>query len=102
RRRFIAVGAASIGAAAGWRNEIGFADTPLPAVAGGAAVPLGAVRRLVVEHVDPVLGRCRYVADLGARRIPNPVLVARRGDRFDAVIENRLPQPTTVHFHGLT
>ena len=65
-------------------------------------MPLGAVRRLVVERVDPVLGRCRYVADLGARRIPNPVLVARRGDRFDAVIENRLPQPTTVHFHGLT
>ena len=78
------------------------AVAPLPAVAGGAVVPLSAVRRLIVERVDPLTGRCRYVADLGAQRISSPLLVARRGDRCDAVIENRLPQPTTVHFHGLT
>jgi FtsP/CotA-like multicopper oxidase with cupredoxin domain len=71
-------------------------------LAGGAVTPLSAVRRLIVERVDPLLGRCRYVADLGGRQIPHPVLVARRGDRFDAIVENRLPQPTTVHFHGLT
>jgi FtsP/CotA-like multicopper oxidase with cupredoxin domain len=65
-------------------------------------VPLGAVRRLIVERVDPLTGRCRYVADLGAQHISSPILVARRGDRCDAVIENRLLQPTTVHFHGLT
>ena len=58
--------------------------------------------RLVVERQDPLAGRCRYVADLGARQGRAPILVARRGDRFDAVVENRLPQPTTVHFHGLT
>ncbi|MGH8649715.1 MAG: multicopper oxidase family protein, partial [Burkholderiales bacterium] len=52
--------------------------------------------------MDPLLGRCRYVADLGGRQVAHPVLVARRGDHFDAVVENRLPQPTTVHFHGLT
>ncbi len=63
---------------------------------------MSAVRRLIVERVDPVSGRCRYTADLGGRTVPYPVLVARRGDRVDAVIENRLPQPTTVHFHGLT
>jgi len=65
-------------------------------------VPLGAVRRLIVERAEPLSGRCRYVADLGAQRIASPILVARRGDRCDAVIENQLPQPTTVHFHGLT
>jgi FtsP/CotA-like multicopper oxidase with cupredoxin domain len=65
-------------------------------------VPLSAVRQLIVERVDSLLGRCRYVADLGAQRIASPILVARRGDHCDAVIENRLPQPTTVHFHGLT
>jgi FtsP/CotA-like multicopper oxidase with cupredoxin domain len=63
---------------------------------------MSAVRRLIVERVDPLLGRCRYVADLGGRRVAQPTLVARRGDRFDAIVENRLPQPTTVHFHGLT
>jgi blue copper oxidase len=71
-------------------------------LSGSAVTPLSAVRRLVVERVDPVIGRCRYVADLGGQRVPYPILVARRGDRIDAVIENGLPQPTTVHFHGLT
>ena len=73
-----------------------------PAVSGGTVVPLDAIQRLAVEHSDPVLGRCRYVADLGSRRIANPIVVARRGDGFSGRIENRLPQPTTVHFHGLT
>src|SRR3989449_2731729 len=36
------------------------------------------------------------------RSVPQPVLFARRGETFDAVLENALPQPTTVHFHGLT
>jgi FtsP/CotA-like multicopper oxidase with cupredoxin domain len=56
------------------------------------------VRRLLVERSDPLLGRCRYVADNAVQ----PILVAKRGDALDAVIENALPQPTTVHFHGLT
>ena len=102
RRRFLAVSVASAGAALGWRSASGNAVTLIPALSGSAIAPISTVRRLVVERVDPLLGRCRYVADLGARRIASPVLVARRGDRFDAVVENRLPQPTTVHFHGLT
>lgn len=65
-------------------------------------MPVTAVRRFVVERTDPVPGRCRYVADLGGKHIPQPILVARRGDRLVAEVENRLPQPTTVHFHGLT
>lgn len=77
-------------------------DAALPALAGGTVVPLAAVRRLIVERVDALAGRCRYVADLGTQRVSSPIVVARRGDRCDAVVENRLPQPTTVHFHGLT
>jgi FtsP/CotA-like multicopper oxidase with cupredoxin domain len=65
-------------------------------------VALADVRRLVVERADPIAGRCRYVADLGERQVPQPILWARRGESFDGVIENDLPQPTTVHFHGLT
>ena len=97
RREFLVVGAASISAACSAP-----AARRVPAVGASEAVPIGAVRRLIVECVDPVLGRCRYVADVGGRQISQPVLLARRGERFDAVIENRLPQPTTVHFHGLT
>jgi len=74
----------------------------LPALSGGSVAALGALRRLIVERTDPILGRCRYVADVGGEQIARPILVARRGDRLDASIENRLPQPTTVHFHGLT
>ena len=65
-------------------------------------LPVSALRRLIVERFAPLLGRCRYVADVGSHLIADPLLIARRGERIDAVIENRLPQPTTVHFHGLT
>jgi FtsP/CotA-like multicopper oxidase with cupredoxin domain len=94
RRGFLAAGLASFGAA--WA---------LSDVKTGPAIrpiALKDVKRLRVERTDPLAGRCRYVADLGTRRVPQPLLWARRGERFDAVIENALPQPTTVHFHGLT
>jgi len=97
RRKFLAIGVASIGAACSVP-----AARRVPAAGASEAVPIGALRRLVVERADPVLGRCRYVADVGGRQIVHPVLIARRGERFEAVVENRLPQPTTVHFHGLT
>lgn len=102
RRRFLAAGVASFGAAAAWHAAGVRAAATLPAVAGGTTVPLGALRRLIIERTDPLAGSCRYVADIGTQTIANPVFVARRGDRVDAVIENRLPQPTAVHFHGLT
>src|SRR3979490_1171929 len=94
RRGFLGAGLASLGAACG-----------LPARRAAVApqrVALADVRRLIVERADPIAGRCRYVADLGARQVPQPILFARRGETFDAVVENALPQPTTVHFHGLT
>ena len=102
RRRFLAAGAAAAGAALGWRSTGSIALTPSSLAQGATVVPLGALRRLAVERTDPVTGRCRYVADLGGKQVAYPLLIARRGDRCDTVIENRLPQPTTVHFHGLT
>ena len=94
RRRFLGAGLASLGAACSV-PAARITDAPRP-------FALADVRRLVVEHADPLLGRCRYVAHLGTRQAAQPILLARRGERFDAVIENALPQPTTVHFHGLT
>jgi blue copper oxidase len=101
RRRFLGASAAALSTAAGCRSTNSSPVTPLPVLTGGAVTPVSAVRRLIVERVDPMLGRCRYVADLGEQRVSHPILVGRRGDRLDAIVENRLPQPTTVHFHGL-
>ena len=102
RRRFLGAGLASLGAACGVPAARSTIAPPPAALAGERVTALSAVRRLLVERADSVLGRCRYVADLGTHRVLQPILVARRGESFDAVIENALPQPTTVHFHGLT
>jgi len=102
RRRFLGAGLATAAGACGVPLAVTDVAPPPAALAGGRVVALSAVRRLVAERTDPVLGRCRYTADLGARRVAQPILVARRGESFDAVLENALPQPTTVHFHGLT
>ncbi|MEL6205314.1 MAG: multicopper oxidase family protein [Pseudomonadota bacterium] len=34
-------------------------------------------------------------------RVPGPVLRARQGDTLTVEVENRLDEPTTVHWHGL-
>jgi FtsP/CotA-like multicopper oxidase with cupredoxin domain len=34
--------------------------------------------------------------------VPGPQIRVRRGDRIRVVLHNELPQPTTLHFHGLT
>ncbi len=65
-------------------------------------MPLRDLRVLRVERTDPVSGRCRYVAETLGRSVAQPILVARTGDAVDFLVENLLPQPTTVHFHGLT
>jgi FtsP/CotA-like multicopper oxidase with cupredoxin domain len=94
RRGFLAAGLASLGTACGLPQTKPETEP--------ARVALSDVRRLLVQRVDPIAGRCRFVADLGSRQVVQPVLFARRGERFDAVVDNALPQPTTVHFHGLT
>jgi len=94
RRGFLAAGLASVGAACGL--------PPAKPEAEPLRVSLSDVKRLIAQRVDPIAGRCRYVADLGARQVVQPILFARRGESLDALIENALPQPTTVHFHGLT
>src|SRR5437016_3296408 len=100
RRQFLAAAVSSLAGAcgvSGKRDRI----APPASLSNERVTALSAVRRLVVERTDPVLGRCRYVADLGEQQVMQPILVARRGDSFDAFIDNALPQPTTVHFHGL-
>src|SRR2546422_7609622 len=70
RRRFLGAGLASAAGACGM--------LPKESAVAPPRVALADVRRLVVERADPIAGRCRYVADLGARRVPQPILLARR------------------------
>jgi FtsP/CotA-like multicopper oxidase with cupredoxin domain len=34
--------------------------------------------------------------------VPGPQIEVHRGDRIRIVLENELPQPTVIHFHGMT
>lgn len=97
RRRFLAtLPLAGAGLLGGCRIA-----TPHQRGQAGVRVPAGSLRRLLVERFDALNGRSQYVADLGGRLVERPILVARRGEDVDAEIVNRLPQPTTVHFHGM-
>lgn len=101
RRAFLRAAVASIGAAVpGVLARPAGIDAPVEGES--RRVRLSEVRRLALERVDPAAGRCRFVAETAGRRVARPILVARPGDVLDALVENRLPQPTTVHFHGLT
>jgi FtsP/CotA-like multicopper oxidase with cupredoxin domain len=34
--------------------------------------------------------------------VPGPIIRAELGDRVRIVLKNKLPEPTTIHFHGMT
>lgn len=99
----------------------------LPACGGAEdsppAVPVGAVA-FVDEDPDPghveitvVAGPARWAylpgkpADVwaysdanapdAAAQVPGPMLVGRVGDRVTVHLRNDLPEPTTIHWHGL-
>ena len=58
--------------------------------------------RIVCEHVRREL-LPGYFMDLWGYDggMPGPTIEATQGDRVRIVVENRLPEPTTVHWHGL-
>lgn len=62
-----------------------------------AAMPLVARRTdALITDKGPTRGAMTY----GDAEIP-PVLRMRRGERFNLRLDNRLDEPTTVHWHGL-
>ena len=126
RRNFLLAGAGGIAAIEAGCTLFD-APEPYPSFrASEPVIPVGALRRLLVERIDPLSGQCHYRALVstapateradarsepggfrlnmlgGLREVVNPVLIGRAGEHLDFVIENRLPQATTVHFHGLT
>jgi FtsP/CotA-like multicopper oxidase with cupredoxin domain len=83
------------------------------AVALGAVVPCviapgsaaeGAAHRLTVAPATtPLVGKGHPpTAILGyGGATPGPVLRIRQGEPFEAIVENRLDEETTVHWHGI-
>ena len=70
----------------------------------GGRLAYGGQRRLVLAEADADLAcsphpRTRVWAFNG--RVPGPELRFKQGDRLAIEVENRLPQETTVHWHGI-
>ena len=90
-------------------------ETALP-----AGAPLAALRKLANESSEPGVFRATLVAqpvrrqlmpghstslwlygDAAQGPIVGPLIEAREGDTVEIRFVNRLPQPSTIHWHGL-
>lgn len=71
------------------------ADAPADAAAAFRLVAGAAEAPLVVPQGPPT------AAWLYNGQAPGPVMRARQGETLTVEVENRLPEPTTVHWHGL-
>ena len=90
-------------------------DPPAPAVAGSRVSPVGPPvlantskrPRTVEATLTAAPTRVTLVPDTTTAvyayngRVPGPTLEAREGDRVVIHFRNDLPEPTTVHWHGL-
>ena len=93
-RRTLMKGALAAGAYAG---GLGLAGRFGGVASAGAAMPLVARRtEALITDKGPTKGAMTY----GEAEIP-PVLRMRRGTPFALRLDNRLDEPTTIHWHGL-
>jgi len=112
RRRFLQSASATLGSLAlpsvptgagtppAWET---ICTTPVPALAstrilpGANAIPLTAgVCQRRIRDEGPETGLWAFNGTS-----PGPALRYRQGDTVEVLVSNRLPQPTTVHWHGL-
>ena len=80
----------------GERNAASDSNSAQPA---GALLAARQPVTLSATLLDPSLGASAYVAE-GKQQ--NPTLIIERGAAFAATLINRLAQPTTIHWHGLS
>lgn len=90
----------------------------LGTIAGVAAAPLLPLRSGARAATPPALVEASLVAAAASARlapvphpdtsvwaynaqVPGPVLRVRQGDRLRVQVDNRLDEPTTVHWHGI-
>ncbi len=81
------------------------------AAALGAALPLPLRQARAGDwlRLEPRPGTARFFGDGGPQTgvwgyngaVPGPEIRVRQGDRLRVLVENQLPQETTVHWHGL-
>src|SRR6516164_9013801 len=91
RRSFLA-GAASVAAAAS-----------LPRVASAAPTPLREFKLTAASARWPIVGKPHPDTEVWCYggRIPGPEIRVRQGEPVRIVVENKLEQDTTVHWHGI-
>ena len=78
-------------------------DSPQVAAAEAARYKTGRVARAALDATaGPVdLGGVTVRTWSYRGQVPGPEIRVRRGDVIQAVLGNRLPDPTTVHWHGI-
>ncbi len=65
--------------------------------------PIRRFQLVAAPATQPLVGAAHPETPLWAYNgsVPGPVLRARQGERLEVLVENRLSEPTTVHWHGL-
>ena len=112
RRRFLRTGTAALAALAAPGSLLSLAGCgnaeqdsrggrQILASSGGTSLPARELR-LVAEVGQADLGPLgAYETWLYNRRFPGEEIRVGEGERLRVVLENRLPEPTTVHWHGV-
>ncbi|ACM06437.1 multicopper oxidase family protein [Thermomicrobium roseum] len=75
--------------------------TVLPTRSSGSAA--GPIREYTIEAVEAEIelaGRRVRTFTYGGQ-VPGPELRVREGETLRVLLENRLPEPTTIHWHGI-
>jgi FtsP/CotA-like multicopper oxidase with cupredoxin domain len=111
RRRFLAsLAAGTLLTAACTRQPITPAAPPTPTPRGVASTvatapgsPAGPVRAYTLETQESelTLGASRVKTFTYGGQLPGPELRVREGDTLRVTFTNRLPEPTTIHWHGI-
>ncbi|MEZ5855921.1 MAG: multicopper oxidase family protein [Hyphomicrobiaceae bacterium] len=91
------------------RTFIGGATAAASAAVGGALMSLGAGARTPTSlTLEPRSTTFQFLDGQPTRNVlsyaenaPAPVIRVRQGEELQAVLRNRLKEPTTVHWHGM-
>ncbi len=76
-------------------------DGLLAEVALTAPITLRAQRSDIALLPGKATQIAAYAGSINGRDVLNPTLRVRRGDEIDVTLDNRLDEPTTIHWHGL-
>jgi FtsP/CotA-like multicopper oxidase with cupredoxin domain len=131
RRRFLQAGLGALAGAVGLRGaavaQVPTAGSQTGTTSGGPRAVPGAAGAPLLPVVAPDLGKLPFEWDNGVKvfklvaepvkqevlpgkvfdlwgyngSAPGPMIEVIEGDRVRILFENRLPEPTTVHWHGL-